>query len=267
MKDMKLKTRPGGRIAASRSAATIAVLLGFCAVSAALGQTGAAGLASTVLPTPFEILEPLESGHGATMRLDLEHYVALKGRNHVRLESFALKPGREVDLELEQFAVFGGDTLFVLGTAADDKTVSPPEVTFLRGNVQGAENSHVFLSISPQGSAGYVRLADETFVLLTDWSVAALPEHPRDCLIVESQCVPAEYVDRPFACSVLEVPGAGSPSPGRGGTLVRGAAAALYRVGWSSSHPGITLKPSPCAIAQRSHDGAALGRCRLEARR
>ncbi|MHC4416910.1 MAG: M12 family metallo-peptidase, partial [Planctomycetota bacterium] len=99
------------------------------------------------------------AGHGAATVIELDHRAvadAAQRGGTVRIENVALAPGLTVDLELEQFDVVGPRTRFVV--APGGARLDPPEVTLLRGRVAGEPHSHVYLALSPRGSAGRIEL-------------------------------------------------------------------------------------------------------------
>ncbi len=82
-------------------------------------------------------------------------------RGPVLIERFPVRPDLTVDLQVTPFRVTTPNTRFVVGRRhGPDEPLpfDPASVLLFRGSVRGSGDSHVFLSISPWGSAGRVDL-------------------------------------------------------------------------------------------------------------
>jgi len=105
------------------------------------------------------LLGAASAGQGAATIIDLDHRAladAARRGDAVRIEQITLAAGLTVDLELEPFNIVGPRTRFVV--APGDRQLDPPQVTLFRGRVTGEPFSHVYLALSPRGSAGSIEL-------------------------------------------------------------------------------------------------------------
>jgi hypothetical protein len=120
--------------------------------ASAASRTGAAAVAAAMLSAAT-------AAPGAGTVLQLDHRAlseAARDGRAARLEQVDLAPGLTVDLELERFDIVGPQTRFV--AAPGDRPLDPPQVTLWRGRVAGEPHSHVYLALSPRGSAGMIDL-------------------------------------------------------------------------------------------------------------
>jgi hypothetical protein len=122
------------------------------------------------IETPLKVTEVLSDGISVRLRFDQDTYEKIRPLRSVVFHDFVLETTRAVDLELEQFSVFNGDTKFVKGTLNGDEESSPPDVVLLRGKVTGDEESHVFLGLSPHGTNGMIQTEGTIYYISTDLS-------------------------------------------------------------------------------------------------
>jgi hypothetical protein len=133
-------------------------------ISSAWGAPRAETTAS-VVESPLRLSGVLENGLGARLTLDAAAYRNVKLREHLVLTNFALAPDKHVDLELRRVEVFSKDARIVVATPEGDTVLPRPDVTIFSGTVRDHSDSMAFLSLSPHGTNGIIRLGDETFIV------------------------------------------------------------------------------------------------------
>ncbi len=137
-----------------------------CSLPGALAAPRA--LTAQVTGSPLRVSNVQANERVTRLVLDGDAYEELKSATRVVLNNFALDRNRRVDLELRQFDIFTEDARVVLGTAQGDVPLPRPDVVFLSGSVVDQAGSTVFLSLSPHGNNGIIRLPGETFVLSSE---------------------------------------------------------------------------------------------------
>jgi hypothetical protein len=133
-------------------------------------------------------------------------YEALSAVQTVEITKFLLTPTLSVDLELERVWAWGPATQFVVGTNQGDVQMQAPDLVFFRGVVSGAPESRVFLSASPAGLKGVIRVGQSQFIV----SPAGVQENlalARTHWIFDSLSQAAATPPVRFECEPAVVPG------------------------------------------------------------
>jgi hypothetical protein len=146
------------------------------------------------------------------------------------LTGFVLGRERRVDLEVRRTDIFAEDARIVLESPRGRQVVGRPDVVLLSGQVAGRPDSQVFLGLSPHGSNGYVRLADEMFVVST-----GPPSENRDTIVYSLAALPPgtiQWSEHMSEADALLVPGAFEAAGLTGGPEASG------------------LRDAPCRIAE-----------------
>lgn len=143
-------------------------------VSAGSSPVAPLGGPRVSLQTPLVPIAELNSGGGTLLAIDDQQLASLQGMANVDLEEFVLPGEDPVTLELRRIRspwAPNGILLVDGQPLPGGHHALLGDTTFWRGTVQGREDSAVFLSFSPHGSRGWVRLSheeDEFFHLLAD---------------------------------------------------------------------------------------------------
>jgi hypothetical protein len=101
------------------------------------------------------------------LTLDEQIYGNLRGVDFARLIGVPLAANRRLDLTLERFEVLTPDARLVVSDGEQEWAMQRPDVLLFRGTVDGAEESAVYLGLSPHGSSGYILLPGETWIIAT----------------------------------------------------------------------------------------------------
>lgn len=185
------------------------------AVSAGLAATAQSLAQPAVLPSPLRPVAGSIPGLTVALQLDQDLYAGLKGVGRAQLGGFLLDAHRTVDLSVERFDVPAPDARLILaewtGAAAREVEMAPPDVILLRGQVVGQPGSTVFLSLSPHGSHGYIRLDDDahgaqqTYIISTPAEVA-MAGGPT--VIYNLSTLPAGVIEwQQFTCDARQIAG------------------------------------------------------------
>ena len=194
---MQLRVSGVGRIGMM---ASLASLLGFSAsptLAAAPVREG-----RMILKSPLQVADVQADEIVTRLALDRAAYHDVRPADDVVLTNFVLGRDRRVDLELNRVEVFADNARIVLGTPAGDVPLPRPEVTLFSGQVADRPDSLVFLSLSPHGNHGLIRLDDETFVVS---SGPGLDE--ADAVVYDLNALPSGAIKwRDWTCSIDELP-------------------------------------------------------------
>lgn len=176
-------------------------------------------------------------GYGIRAILEPDAFDRLSGSG-LSVHEFPLDAGRSVTLALRSFQVTGPGAMLVEGTDAGDVPLPMPQVLLLRGEVEGAAGSWVFLGVTPGRINGIVHLSDdEEFIIapLQDRITAGdLDSH----VIFERFSTDAGSQPSSLVCTAVPRDGRPAPRPssvniatpeGDGGPQERGAS---DRVAW-----------------------------------
>lgn len=159
-----------------------------CAGGAAAGQSSP--LCVTV-STPLQPQLSALDGAAITLTLEQEALAVLRPARRAIIDRFPLGPNLSVALDLKRIEAFAPDAKIVTATVGRNgrviETPLPmPDVVLLGGRVAGVADSQAFLSLSPLGQHGWVRLAGRTYILSSGpfganmptmiYDAAALPE-------------------------------------------------------------------------------------------
>lgn len=174
----------------------------------AMGAAGAVGQAApsetTALVSPLRTLD--RSGDDIVTRLvfDPTAYRLLEPVEDVVLTDFVLRNDRRLDLSLRRIHVLTPDARIVEGTVNGDVALHRPDLQLFGGKVAGEADSQVFLSLSPHGNNGFIRIGEATFIL------AASPTADGEAVIYELSSLPPDAINwQDFDCQSegLHVPG------------------------------------------------------------
>ncbi len=120
-----------------------------------------ASLDAAVLMTPINDGAP---GGTLAVRVAQDAYHTLSSVQDVEILNVPLTASVNVTLDLERFWAWSAGTQFVVGTNQGDVPIEPPQLVFFRGTVRNAPDSKVFLSASPAGLKGVIRVGQAQFV-------------------------------------------------------------------------------------------------------
>jgi hypothetical protein len=171
--------------------------------------------------SPLRAAAPAELGV-QTLAWDQAAFDALRAGDTFAMRDFVLADGRTVSLNLQRFEVLAPDAKMIIAGAAGERESARPDVILLRGSVEGAPESMVFLGLSPLGSNGFIQTPEQTWVLSTR------PPHENSPPVIYD---PASLADgtiqmHPFRCGNEDLPFGGIQGllniTGNGGAL-RGA--------------------------------------------
>ncbi|MCH7814641.1 MAG: hypothetical protein IID40_11545, partial [Planctomycetes bacterium] len=157
-------TRTFDRLGQGRVSFVVGWALLALAVAAAPSAMAATGQTPTVA-SPLRLANTSPGDSVTPLTFDPAAYARALTADTLVLRDFVLDAQRRVDLELHQVHILSADARLVVGTADGDVPMERPDMLLLSGTVSGRADSWVFLSLSPQGSNGYVELGDETFII------------------------------------------------------------------------------------------------------
>lgn len=150
-------------------------------------------------------------------------YDILSAATAVRITKFSLSPALAVDLDLERSWNVGTATQFVIGTNQGDVPIEAPPLAFFRGTVADDPTSKVFLSVSPAGLKGVIRIGPSQFILSPSGPGDNLP-FPRAHWVFDSLSPAAATPPIAFECEPVALPGQVLPhASGLPGFQERGA--------------------------------------------
>ena len=81
---------------------------------------------------------------------------AVDANNRVRIGGMPLPGGLHVELELQPIEIFTSESTIEVVGPRGPRTVQPPQMTLLSGNVSGDPDSDAFIAFSPAGVEGWV---------------------------------------------------------------------------------------------------------------
>lgn len=112
-------------------------------------------------------------------------------------------------LELERFAVLPSEGMRVVDNATGVESFQSPEVALFRGSLRGNASSSAFLSVSPTGTYGFVRMGEREFIISS-----GPPGDGGATLIFDPRRIPAELMPfQPFECGADLLPILAAPAP------------------------------------------------------
>ena len=168
-----------------------------CASFPAFGQP--------IVPAPLVSMG--ESQRGAIVQCSFDDlaYQVIKGLPELRLNAFPTPIG-PLDLDLIAFEVLTPDAQLVVGGADGQERAEHPDVVLLRGTVAHQPNSHVFLSLSPLGTHGWIRLeamGEQRQIIIASTVV----QGERSTVVYDLDALPEGAIEwAPFECVVLDAP-------------------------------------------------------------
>lgn len=155
-----------------------------------------------VLESPLQVADIQVDELVTRLALDRTAYRDVRPADDVVLTNFALGRDRRVDLELHRVEVFADNARIVLGTPDGDVPLPRPDVTLFSGQVADQPGSLVFLSLSPHGNHGLIRLDDETFVVSSGREL-----NEADAVVYDLNALPPGAIKwRDWTCSIDELP-------------------------------------------------------------
>jgi hypothetical protein len=170
-------------------------------------EFGVAVLVSPLRPAPGAGVGGVP-GLMLPLALDLDAYRQVKALERVHLVGVALDLQRSVDLEVERFEILAPDATLIVaeGDPHEPHVEAPmprPDMVLLRGRIVGQPQSAVYLSLSPHGSHGFLRLevggAEQTYIITSD------PTGVAPTVIYNLTMLPEGAIQwQDFACGVRE---------------------------------------------------------------
>jgi hypothetical protein len=149
------------------------------------------------IPSPLVAVGKAAVPGVTLLGLDRSLYESLKNRDSAVLHGFPLPDG-PVDLSVEPFSGFAPGAKILIGDRESD---SRPDHLMLRGSVIGAEESSVFLSISPRRTSGLIQSGDRHYV------ISSGPDSSRRPIVYELGALPEGAIEwSPFQCHADELP-------------------------------------------------------------
>jgi hypothetical protein len=133
------------------------------ATLATLAALAAAANADT-LPSPLVPDGPARMGAQA-LTLDPARYEALRAFNLITLADFPMPDGSRATLDLRRIHVFTDDARVVFASHAGEVEQPLPDAQFFAGSIAGADQSRVFLALSPLATNGVFSLDGRTLIL------------------------------------------------------------------------------------------------------
>jgi len=174
------------------------------------GQAFAGDRIAPSLPSPLTAVDDGTASDVFRLQLADDAYVTLSAQNTVNLTAFGLTKSLAVDLDLERFWITAPGTRFVVGTDHGNVPMEAPQVAFFRGKAVGRDDSKVFLSVSPKGMNGIIRLGEAEYVLSSSsghQNAAAIATHT----IFDRYSFDPAAPPIPFDCEVVLAPGQVAP--------------------------------------------------------
>ena len=170
-------------------------------------------LVVTTQPSPLPVMDTrndLPPG-GVELSFDRNKYELIKRLadqfGQIHLTNFALDQHTRAELFLKPEPVLAPDATIVIAKSIDgvveEREVSAPDMLVLKGWVKDAEESQVFLAISPLGTNGWI-YADGTSWLV---STAHGAEGPRTICRAPADNPAQKSISRNFECDVRRIPG------------------------------------------------------------
>ncbi|MFG0327545.1 MAG: M12 family metallo-peptidase [Phycisphaerales bacterium JB037] len=171
-----------------------------CAIAVCAGSVAWAGPGT--LPSP---LLPVDSDLDPSFQqltLDADAAAAVRARDGMILEGFALDGGIRVDLELERTSAFASGALLLHATPNGVEALPAPTHDLYRGAVVGEEGSYVVLSFDDDGVSGIIDMRGETWVISSGPHGAGL-----DPVVYNISTLPEGLINfRDFICHAGDMP-------------------------------------------------------------
>lgn len=156
----------------------------------------------STMKSPLLLAEGRSSQIGLGLELDGLAYEKLKILDHVTFTDFALDGKQQADLDLTRVEIFAPDAQIVLGTPEGDVPLHRPDVVLLSGHVVGSPDSLAFLSLSPHGNNGLIRIEHTTFIVSTPPT-----DRGAGTTIYDWASLPPDAIKwRPWRCGTDELP-------------------------------------------------------------
>jgi hypothetical protein len=131
-------------------------------------------LAQPVVDSPLSGAEPRDGVREVTIEPGAMRRLA-SARGPVLVAGFPMPGGGGADLIVEPFEVLEPDARVVIGGPGGEFEIGRPDVRLYRGEVDGADDSAVFLSFSAHGIHGVIRTPERTAILTSGPVGAGLP--------------------------------------------------------------------------------------------
>ena len=158
---------------------------------------GAGGVPDSGVRSPLVAVGKVAVPGVFHLGLDRSLYDSLKDRDVAVLRGFPLPDG-PVDLSVEPFSGFAPGAKILIGDRESD---SRPDHLMLRGFVIGAEESSVFLSMSPRGTSGLIQSRGRKYV------ISSGPNFSRRPVVYDLGALPDGAIEwSPFECHVDQLP-------------------------------------------------------------
>ena len=162
-------------------------------------------ISQPIVPSP---LVPMDESQGEAIvqcSFDDLAYRVIKELPELRLNAFPTPIG-PLDLDLIAFEVLTPDAQLIGGGADGQTRVERPDVLLLRGTVAHEPGSHVFLSLSPLGSHGWIRLeamgAQRQIII-----ASTMVQGVRSTVVYDLDALPEGAIKwAPFECDAIDAP-------------------------------------------------------------
>ena len=158
-----------------------------------------------IVPAPLVPMDDSQWEVIVQCSFDDPAYQVIKGLPELRLNAFPTPVG-PLDLDLIAFEVLTPDAQLVVGGADGQERAEHPDVVLLRGTVAHQPDSHVFLSLSPLGTHGWIRLeamGEQRQIIIA----SAMVEGERSTVVYDLDGLPEGAIEwAPFECDAIDVP-------------------------------------------------------------
>ncbi len=166
----------------------------------ALGLSLTASAPGQDYSTPLQAVSPEFEG-SVRGRLDDAAFSSLKSVHELTMRGFQVSATDRVDLVLRRVKAFAPDARIVVVSPSGEHTLPLPDIAMFAGTVAGQPDSDVFLSFSPSGSNGWIRMGATQYVMSSGRSGG------RDTTVFDPSITPAGGLKiEPFVCDTLPGP-------------------------------------------------------------
>lgn len=152
-----------------------------------------------------------------------------------RIEMFQVSDEVVLQLDVRPIEIFADDVTLIAAEVHKgdvvERVVARPDILLFEGSVTGFEDSEVFLSISPRGSNGWIRIGEQKFMIATE-----LEDPTRRAIIYDLHSLPEAFApESNFTCDGgLDVPGVTNGVTQATSEFIGGTGVAEYEIALES---------------------------------